>query len=174
MTTPMTKEALDGLRAAAKKHREAYEAHIRNPKDRDAVDAWDAATREFVALIDNDEVNIISALLDELEAKDKRIAELEESHRQVIDARDFYKRLHEEGLKALQSRAESAEQALLLERQKKPEVATDGVVKNIIAAIEKEQDRLFTQDYLMDSKGCIDVIRETYPAGIPLQIQGGE
>lgn len=30
----------------------------------------------------------------------------------------------------------------------------------LITAIEKEQDRLFWQDYLMDSKDCIDVIRE--------------
>ncbi|HBM2949031.1 TPA: hypothetical protein LVK80_005664, partial [Klebsiella michiganensis] len=29
-----------------------------------------------------------------------------------------------------------------------------------IAAIEKEQDRLHEEDYLMDSKDCIDVIRE--------------
>lgn len=36
----------------------------------------------------------------------------------------------------------------------------DNVAEAIIAAIEKEQDRLFKQDYLMDSKDCIDVIRE--------------
>ncbi|HAZ3623421.1 TPA: hypothetical protein J1Z11_003512 [Escherichia coli] len=30
----------------------------------------------------------------------------------------------------------------------------------IIVAIENEQERLFDEDYLMDSKECIDVIRE--------------
>ncbi|ENU3061670.1 hypothetical protein MLT67_12295 [Escherichia coli] len=29
-----------------------------------------------------------------------------------------------------------------------------------IAAIEEEQERLFDEDYLMDSKDCIEVIRE--------------
>ncbi|MDI0917277.1 hypothetical protein NEL56_22850 [Escherichia coli] len=34
------------------------------------------------------------------------------------------------------------------------------LVEAIIVAIENEQERLFDEDYLMDSKGCIDVIRE--------------
>ncbi|WP_352486728.1 hypothetical protein [Citrobacter sedlakii] len=34
------------------------------------------------------------------------------------------------------------------------------LAKAFISAIEKEQDRLFGEDYLMDSKGCVDVIRE--------------
>ena len=61
---------------------------------------------------------VVPALLDELEAKDKRIAELE-----------------------------SGSQAQKL-------------VEAIIVAIENEQERLFDEDYLMDSKECIDVIRE--------------
>nr|DAL27375.1 MAG TPA_asm: hypothetical protein [Caudoviricetes sp.] len=36
----------------------------------------------------------------------------------------------------------------------------NNLAEAIIAAIEKEQNRLFKQDYLMDSKDCIDVIRE--------------
>ena len=36
----------------------------------------------------------------------------------------------------------------------------DNLAEAIIAAIEKEQNCLFKQDYLMDSKDCIDVIRE--------------
>lgn len=60
----------------------------------------------------------ILALLDELEAAEKRIAELE-----------------------------SGSQAQKL-------------VEAIIVAIENEQERLFDEDYLMDSKECIDVIRE--------------
>ncbi|GAB8941572.1 hypothetical protein OkiPb01091_18980 [Escherichia coli] len=62
-----------------------------------------------------DEAN---ALLDELKAAEKRIAELE-----------------------------SGSQAQKL-------------VEAIIVAIENEQERLFDEDYLMDSKECIDVIRE--------------
>lgn len=38
--------------------------------------------------------------------------------------------------------------------------AQDVLAKAFILAIEKEQDRLFGEDYLMDSKDCIDVIRE--------------
>lgn len=53
------------------------------------------------------------------------------------------------------------------------------LVKAIIVAIENEQERLFDEDYLMDSKECIDVIREevkrwndSRTAGI--RIKGGE
>lgn len=40
------------------------------------------------------------------------------------------------------------------------QVVPDELAKALISAIEKEQDRLFGEDYLMDSKDCIDVIRE--------------
>ncbi|EPW7606277.1 ead/Ea22-like family protein [Escherichia coli] len=53
------------------------------------------------------------------------------------------------------------------------------LVEAIIVAIENEQERLFDEDYLMDSKECIDVIREevkrwndSRAAGI--RIKGGE
>ncbi|EHW2875238.1 ead/Ea22-like family protein [Escherichia coli] len=53
------------------------------------------------------------------------------------------------------------------------------LVEAIIVAIENEQERLFDEDYLMDSKECIDVIREevkrwsdSRAAGI--RINGGE
>lgn len=39
-------------------------------------------------------------------------------------------------------------------------VVPDDQADAFIAAIEKEQDRLHEEDYLMDSKDCIDVIRE--------------
>ncbi|EOX2565496.1 hypothetical protein ACPDTC_000200 [Escherichia coli] len=39
-------------------------------------------------------------------------------------------------------------------------LVSDEIAVALITAIEKEQDRLFGQDYLMDSKDCIDVIRE--------------
>ncbi len=53
------------------------------------------------------------------------------------------------------------------------------LVEAVIVAIENEQERLFDEDYLMDSKECIDVIREevkrwndSRAAGI--RINGGE
>ncbi|WP_407056445.1 hypothetical protein [Citrobacter amalonaticus] len=39
-------------------------------------------------------------------------------------------------------------------------VVPDDLAKAFISAIEKEQERLFDEDYLMDSKDCVDVIRE--------------
>ncbi|KTH33824.1 hypothetical protein [Klebsiella aerogenes] len=45
--------------------------------------------------------NIACALFDEVTAQRQRIAELEESHAQVIQSRDHYKRMSEEGLKKL-------------------------------------------------------------------------
>lgn len=65
------------LKAAADKYSLTLSAHRENPKDVDAVDAWDEADGEFSALINNNEMEIIINLLAELEAKDKRIAELE-------------------------------------------------------------------------------------------------
>lgn len=45
--------------------------------------------------------NIACALFDEVTAQRQRIAEMEESHAQVIQSRDHYKRMSEEGLKQL-------------------------------------------------------------------------
>lgn len=41
-----------------------------------------------------------------------------------------------------------------------PQQEPEHIANALIAAIEKEQDRLHGEDYLMDSKDCIDVIRE--------------
>lgn len=41
-----------------------------------------------------------------------------------------------------------------------PVQVPDELVELLISAIEKEQERLFGEDYLMDSKDCVDVIRE--------------
>lgn len=47
------------------------------------------------------------------------------------------------------------------EFKEQPEpVLPDEIAAVLITAIEKEQDRLFGEDYLMDSKDCVDVIRE--------------
>ncbi|HIC0739882.1 TPA: hypothetical protein ACWZU0_004668 [Klebsiella oxytoca] len=47
-----------------------------------------------------------------------------------------------------------------LYRHAQQSVVPDALADAFIAAIEKEQDRLHEEDYLMDSKDCIDVIRE--------------
>lgn len=52
--------------------------------------------REKVAL-----ASVALAMRDEMRAEEKRVAELEESHAQVIQSRDHYKRISEEGLKQL-------------------------------------------------------------------------
>ncbi|MBJ9280394.1 ead/Ea22-like family protein [Citrobacter koseri] len=58
------------LREAAEKYRATYAAHLKNPRDYDAVDAWDKATSEFMALVNNDELNIIADLLDKMETEE--------------------------------------------------------------------------------------------------------
>lgn len=94
------------------------------------------ANAEFIAAANP---ATVLALLGELEAAKKRIAELE-----------------------------SGSQAQKL-------------VEAIIVAIENEQERLFDEDYLMDSKECIDVIREevkrwndSRAAGIRIKGDAGE
>lgn len=54
--------------------------------------------------------DVILALLDDLEAAEKRIAELEASHIQVIHSRDHYKRVSEDWLKQIsESRSSTVE-----------------------------------------------------------------
>jgi hypothetical protein len=65
------------LKAAAEKYSVALNAHRENPTDKGALYAWDEATTVFFRAISNREMEIIIALLAELEAKDKRVAELE-------------------------------------------------------------------------------------------------
>lgn len=55
------------LREAAEKYRTTYAAHLKNPRNYDALDAWDKATSEFMALVNNDELNIIASLIDEID-----------------------------------------------------------------------------------------------------------
>ncbi|HFD3888007.1 hypothetical protein [Serratia nevei] len=65
------------LKAAAAKYSAALNAHRENPTDKGALYAWDEAITEFSSAIGCKEMEIIIALLAELEAKDKRIGELE-------------------------------------------------------------------------------------------------
>ncbi|BAX13521.1 TPA: ead/Ea22-like family protein [Escherichia coli] len=88
-----------------------------------------------VTVVDDSDPDVI-ALLDELETAKSKLNEQREYYEGVIS--DGSKRIAE---------LESGSQAQKL-------------VEAIIVAIENEQERLFDEDYLMDSKECIDVIRE--------------
>ncbi|EJP7325069.1 ead/Ea22-like family protein [Escherichia coli] len=92
----------------------------------------------------------VLAMLDELETKDKRNAELED--------------LLEAEIKSWMQRYDSANNRREAAEKRIAELESDSqsqkLVEAIIVAIENEQERLFDEDYLMDSKECIDVIRE--------------
>ncbi|XUO92640.1 ead/Ea22-like family protein [Escherichia coli] len=72
--------------------------------------------------------------------------ELEETKSKLNEQREYYEGVISDGSKRI-AELESGSQAQKL-------------VEAIIVAIENEQERLFDEDYLMDSKECIDVIRE--------------
>ncbi|GKX54056.1 hypothetical protein SOASR030_01680 [Leminorella grimontii] len=63
----MTDINIQELRSAAENYRATLKAHRQNPTSVEAMEAWDRANSEFDALINNDEINIISTLFDELE-----------------------------------------------------------------------------------------------------------
>ncbi|HGV2163394.1 TPA: ead/Ea22-like family protein [Escherichia coli] len=72
--------------------------------------------------------------------------ELEETKSKLNEQREYYEGVISDGSKRIaELESDSQEQKL---------------VEAIIVAIENEQERLFDEDYLMDSKECIDVIRE--------------
>jgi hypothetical protein len=72
--------------------------------------------------------------------------ELEEAKSKLNEQREYYEGVISDGSKRIaELESDSQEQKL---------------VEAIIVAIENEQERLFDEDYLMDSKECIDVIRE--------------
>ena len=74
------------LKAAAAKYSAALNAHRENPTDKGALYAWDEAGSEFDRATNHNEMEIIIALLAELEAKDKRIAELEDAEQKLCAA----------------------------------------------------------------------------------------
>ncbi|HFV9915027.1 TPA: hypothetical protein ACIBH9_001584 [Salmonella enterica subsp. diarizonae serovar 61:l,v:z35] len=63
MTEQLSDEKLHQLEGAAANYRTTYQAHLANPLDSAAVQAWDEATRQLMAVINNDEANIIAQLL---------------------------------------------------------------------------------------------------------------
>lgn len=88
-------EDIDALVEALKKAQQKIQAHERAELTwMNALELPDDATR-------NDILPAIHAEKYTLRAANKRIAELEESHAQVIQSRDHYKRMSEEGLKQL-------------------------------------------------------------------------
>ncbi|HFS5834183.1 TPA: ead/Ea22-like family protein [Escherichia coli] len=107
---------------------------------------------------------VVQALLDERERNQQYIkrrdqenedisltvgklrVELEETKSKLNEQREYYEGVISDGSKRI-AELESGSQAQKL-------------VEAIIVAIENEQERLFDEDYLMDSKECIDVIRE--------------
>lgn len=109
---------------------------------------------EFIAAFNP---KVALALLDEINALEEtrindvcRIAELtkqlESAKSKLNEQREYYKGVISDGSKRI-AELESDSQAQKL-------------VEAIIVAIKNEQERLFDEDYLMDSKECIDVIRE--------------
>ena len=124
-------------------------------------DAQAYANAEFIA-----EANpaTVLALLDERERNQQYIksrdqenedialtvgklrVELEAAKSKLNEQREYYEGVISDGSKRI-AELESGSQAQKL-------------VEAIIVAIENEQERLFDEDYLMDSKECIDVIRE--------------
>lgn len=62
MTEPLTDEKLHQLEGVVAKYLTTHQAHLANPLDGDTVEAWDEATRQLMAVINNDEVNIIAQL----------------------------------------------------------------------------------------------------------------
>ncbi|EMA2649892.1 ead/Ea22-like family protein [Escherichia coli] len=107
---------------------------------------------------------VVQALLDERERNQQYIkrrdqeneeialtvgklrVELEAAKSKLNEQREYYEGVIADGSKRI-AELESDSQAQKL-------------VEAIIVAIENEQERLFDEDYLMDSKECIDVIRE--------------
>ncbi|WP_240530737.1 ead/Ea22-like family protein [Enterobacter hormaechei] len=71
---------------------------LREAAERAASDSWGYDRDEFNDALTTDTV---LALLDELEAAEKRIAELEKSHAQVIQGRYHYKRMCDEGFRRI-------------------------------------------------------------------------
>ncbi|ENP7131537.1 hypothetical protein ACEB63_005004 [Raoultella planticola] len=66
-------ELAPAMKAAAEKYRLTLEAYRNNPRDYDTVAARDEATSEFMELVDSDELNIISGLVEALESQGTEI-----------------------------------------------------------------------------------------------------
>lgn len=102
--------------------------------------------------------DVIRALTEALEAAQSRIAELEESHAQVIHSRDHYKRIVDEGLSKL---AEARTLTVKLPDPLMPAQHNSGEL--FMSPDDVEQGGYLNRD---------DVVRVLRTAGIKLQIEG--
>ncbi|ENH9694103.1 ead/Ea22-like family protein [Escherichia coli] len=82
--------------------------------------------------------------------------ELEAAENNLIDSESHIAEL-EEALRDKQALLEASEKRIA---ELESDSQAQKLVEAIIVAIENEQERLFDEDYLMDSKECIDAIRE--------------
>lgn len=122
--------------------------------DIDALNAFKFLTgpETVLALLDERERNLQYIKSRDQENEDialtvgKLRVELEAAKSKLNEQREYYEGVIADGSKRI-AELESGSQAQKL-------------VEAIIVAIENEQERLFDEDYLMDSKECIDVIRE--------------
>ncbi|EEW2004382.1 ead/Ea22-like family protein [Escherichia coli] len=122
--------------------------------DIDALNAFKFLTgpETVLALLDERERNLQYIKSRDQENEDialtvgKLRVELEAAKSKLNEQREYYEGVIADGSKRI-AELESDSQAQKL-------------VEAIIVAIENEQERLFDEDYLMDSKECIDVIRE--------------
>ncbi|HBB0517030.1 TPA: ead/Ea22-like family protein [Escherichia coli] len=103
------------------------------------------STNENGTEIDH-EMSITDYALQAAGTVDELVAALEAAKSKLNEQREYYEGVIADGSKRI-AELESGSQAQKL-------------VEAIIVAIENEQERLLDEDYLMDSKECIDVIRE--------------
>ena len=87
------------------------------------------------------------------------VAYMWDSDRKDVDAPGYYRPEHKIFAESSVKRY-GGKVVALYAAPPAPVSVPDEMAATFIAAIENEQDRLFGQDYLMDSKDCIDVIRE--------------
>lgn len=165
----MTKINYQALREAAERAIPAMERLLMLPVDDDLISEQEL--KDYG--VDIDALNAfkflagpetVLALLDERERNQQYIkrrdqenedialtvgklrVELEEAKSKLNEQREYYEGVISDGSKRI-AELESGSQVQKL-------------VEAIIVAIENEQERLFDEDYLMDSKECIDIIRE--------------
>ncbi|EHU9798829.1 ead/Ea22-like family protein [Escherichia coli] len=101
------------------------------------------ANAEFIAAANP---ATVLALLDELERKQQYIKRRDQENEDIALT-----------VGKLRVELEAAEKRIA---ELESDSQAQKLVEAIIVAIENEQERLFDEDYLMDSKECIDVIRE--------------
>lgn len=116
-----------------------------------------------VTVVDASDPDVI-ALLDELDKRQQHIRRLEQENVEMILTLEKLRVELEETKSKLNEQREYYEGVISDGSKRIAELESDSqaqkLVEAIIVAIENEQERLFDEDYLMDSKECIDVIRE--------------